>query len=67
IEAVFPTLFDVYRTAIIYLADNCSREAHRLGAPLFVCVWLDSLTNIKKKSNACKHEAPSVARESRKG
>ena len=49
----------------IYLADNCSREAHRLGAPLFVCVWLDSLTNIKKKSNACKRKAPSVARESR--
>ena len=38
-----------------------------MGVPLFVCVWLDSLTNIKKKSNACKHEAPSVARESRKG
>ena len=49
----------------IYLADNCSREAHRLGAPLFVCVWLDSLTNIKKKSNACKRKALSVAREIR--
>ncbi|EEX72927.1 hypothetical protein GCWU000325_00091 [Alloprevotella tannerae ATCC 51259] len=36
-----------------------------MGAPLFVCVWLDSLTNIKEKSNACKRKALSVARESR--